>query len=68
MTLAVLSVPEKVRSEEEGQDASLTAAMIVSTMVEELTLSWCDDTAVMTRDELLRVIAGSLLAVLEILG
>lgn len=37
MTPAVLAETENERSEEEGQDASLTAAMIVSTMVEELT-------------------------------
>ncbi len=37
MTPAVLAETENERSEEEGQDASFTAAMIVSTMVEELT-------------------------------
>jgi AcrR family transcriptional regulator len=36
-------------------------------MTEELTLTWCDDTSVMSRDDLLRVIAGSLPAVLAIL-
>lgn len=33
-------------------------------MAEELTLTWCDDPSTMTRDQLLRVIAGSLPAVL----
>lgn len=36
-------------------------------MAEELTLTWCADPTVMSRDELLRVLAGSLPAMIEIL-
>lgn len=37
-------------------------------MAEELTLTWCDDPGVMSREDLLRVIAGALPAVLGILA
>lgn len=36
-------------------------------MVEDLVLSWCDDPAGLTRDDLLQVITGSLPAILDLL-
>lgn len=50
-------------------DSPATRAVVRAwqAMAEELTLTWCADPTVMTREELLRVMAGSLPAMIEIL-
>ncbi|WP_179666668.1 TetR/AcrR family transcriptional regulator [Nocardioides thalensis] len=47
--------------------ANRTLVRAWQAMAEELTLTWCADPTVMSRDELLRVLAGSLPAMIEIL-